>query len=33
LRGIIRKKWLGKEVGDIASVENPDAIDEIARAK
>jgi acetyl-CoA synthetase len=33
LRGIIRKKWLGKEIGDVASVENPEAIDEIARAK
>ncbi len=33
VRGVIRKKWLGKEVGDVASVENPDAIDEIAHAK
>ncbi len=33
LRGIIKKKWLGKEVGDVSSVENPEAIDEIARAK
>ncbi len=32
LRGVIRKKWLGQEVGDIASVENPDAIEEIAHA-
>jgi len=33
LRGIIKKKWLGKEIGDVASVENPEAIDEIAKAK
>jgi acetyl-CoA synthetase len=33
LRGIIKKKWLGQEIGDTASVENPDAIDEIAHAK
>jgi acetyl-CoA synthetase len=33
LRGIIKKKWLGQEVGDTASVENPDAIEEIAHAK
>jgi acetyl-CoA synthetase len=33
VRGVIRKKWLGQEIGDIASIENPDAIEEIARAK
>ncbi|MBI5117386.1 acetate--CoA ligase [Candidatus Poribacteria bacterium] len=33
VRGVIRKKWLGQDVGDIASVENTDAIEEIARAK
>ncbi|RJP20925.1 MAG: acetate--CoA ligase [Candidatus Abyssobacteria bacterium SURF_5] len=33
LRGVIKKKWLGQDIGDIASVENPDAIEEIAHAK
>ena len=33
VRGVIRKKWLGEDVGDIASVENLDAIEEIAHAK
>lgn len=32
VRGAIRKKYLGQEVGDLASVENPEAIDEIGRA-
>jgi len=33
VRGTIRRKWLGEPIGDTASVENPDAIDEIGRAK
>jgi len=32
VRGTIRKRWLGQPLGDIASVENPDAIEEIGRA-
>ena len=32
VRGAIRKKYLGLPVGDVASVENPDALEEIARA-
>ncbi len=32
LRGVIKKKWLGQDVGDIASVENPDALEEIAHS-
>lgn len=33
VRGVIRKKWLGQDPGDIASVDNPDAIEEILRAQ
>ena len=33
LRGTIRRKYLGEDVGDIASCENPDAIEGIANAK
>ncbi len=33
LRGIIKKKYLGEDVGDIASCENPEAIDAIAKAR
>ncbi|HEU4338495.1 MAG TPA: AMP-dependent synthetase, partial [Planctomycetota bacterium] len=32
VRGAIRKKYLGQPLGDIASVENPDALEEITRA-
>ena len=32
VRGIIRRKHLGEDLGDISSVENPDAIEEISRA-
>ncbi len=32
VRGAIRKKYLGQPPGDIASVENPDALEEISRA-
>jgi acetyl-CoA synthetase len=33
VRGTIRKRWLNLPLGDTASVENPDAIEEIARAE
>jgi len=32
VRGIIKKKYLGEDIGDISSVENPDAIEEIGKA-
>lgn len=32
VRGAIRKRWLNQPLGDVASVENPDSIDEISRA-
>ncbi len=32
VRGVIRRKHLGLDIGDIASVENPDAIEAIANA-
>ena len=32
VRGAIRKRYLGEPVGDLASIENPDALEEIARA-
>jgi len=32
VRGAIRRRWLNLPLGDVASVENPDAIEEIARA-
>jgi acetyl-CoA synthetase len=32
VRGVIRKRYLDEPVGDLASVENPDAVEEIARA-
>jgi len=32
VRGAIRRRWLQLPLGDVASVENPDAIEEIARA-
>jgi len=33
VRGVIRRKHLGMPLGDIASVENPDTIEEIGNAK
>ncbi len=33
VRGVIRRKFLGDDVGDLASVENTDAVDEIGKAK
>ena len=32
VRGAIRKKFLGQPVGDLASIENPSALDEISHA-
>ena len=32
VRGTIRKRWLNQPLGDTSTVENPDAIEEIARA-
>jgi acetyl-CoA synthetase len=32
VRGVIKRRYLGEPVGDLASVENPDAVEEIARA-
>jgi acetyl-CoA synthetase len=33
VRGSIKKKFIGESPGDLSSVENPDAIEEIAKAK
>jgi acetyl-CoA synthetase len=33
VRGAIRRRYLGLPLGDVASVENPDSIEEIARAR
>jgi acetyl-CoA synthetase len=33
VRGAIRRRWLNLPPGDLASVENPDALEEIARAQ
>jgi len=33
VRGAIRRRWLNLPLGDVASVENPEAIEEIARAQ
>ena len=33
VRGAIRRRYLNQPLGDVASVENPDAIEEIARAQ
>lgn len=32
VRGAIKRKYLGQPLGDVASVENPDALEEISRA-
>ncbi|MEK7468356.1 MAG: AMP-binding protein [Planctomycetota bacterium] len=32
VRGVIKKKFLGQDLGDVASVDNPDAIEEVLRA-
>ena len=33
VRRIIRAKYLGEDIGDLSSIENPDAVEGIARAK
>jgi len=33
MRRVIRAKALGKEVGDISTLANPEAVDEIGKAK
>jgi acetyl-CoA synthetase len=33
VRGVIRRRHLGEDVGDVASVENPEAIEAIAKAR
>ena len=33
VRGVIRRRWLGEDVGDLASVQNPEAVDAIATAR
>lgn len=33
MRRIIRARYLGRELGDVTSLENPDAVEEIARAR
>lgn len=33
VRGTIKRRYLGQPVGDLASVENPDALDKVARAR
>jgi acetyl-CoA synthetase len=33
MRRVIKAKYLGKELGDISSLENPSAVDEIGRAQ
>lgn len=33
LRGMIRRKYLGKDIGDTASVENPEAVERIGEAR
>lgn len=32
VRGVIKRRFLGEPVGDVSSIENPDAIEEIARS-
>jgi acetyl-CoA synthetase len=33
VRGVIRRRWLGEPVGDLASVENPEAVEAIAASR
>jgi acetyl-CoA synthetase len=33
VRGVIKRRWLGEPVGDLASVENPDAVEAIASSR
>jgi acetyl-CoA synthetase len=33
VRGVIKHRWLGRDVGDLASVENPEAVEAIAASR
>lgn len=33
VRGAIRRRWLGEDTGDIASIENPEALDAIGQSR
>jgi acetyl-CoA synthetase len=33
VRGVIKRRWLGQDVGDLASVENPDAVDAVGASR
>jgi acetyl-CoA synthetase len=33
VRGAIRKRWLGEDPGDLSSIENPEALEAINRAR
>ena len=33
VRGVIRRRWLGEPVGDLASVQNPEAVEAIATSR
>ena len=33
VRGVIKRRWLDKPVGDLASVENPEAVEAIATSR
>lgn len=33
VRGVIKRRWLGEDVGDLASVENPDAVEAVASSR
>ena len=33
VRGVIKRRWLGEPVGDLASVENPDAVEAIGSSR
>ncbi len=33
VRGVIKRSWLGEDPGDLASVENPDAVDAVGRSR
>lgn len=33
VRGAIKRRWLGEPVGDLASVENPEAVDAVVRSR
>jgi len=33
VRGVIKRRWLGEPVGDLASVENPEAVEAVAESR